>query len=136
MAAAMSLDHDQSRELRQTLDQRRAELMREIREDLARVRGDTHGEVAGPAADPGDESVFDLISDLNQADARRDVSELREIEAARGRFDEGHYGECMECGQDIGFARLKAQPAALRCILCQTRFEKTHAAGAPGRSTL
>ena len=130
----MPLDHEQSRELRRLLDQRRGELVREIREDLARVRGESFREVAGPGADPGDQSVFDLITDLNQADARRDVGELREIEAARGRFDDGHYGECVDCGQDIGYARLKASPAALRCILCQTRFEKTYAG--PGRTTL
>jgi DnaK suppressor protein len=134
MAAAMSLSQDESRELRQVLEQRRGELIREIREDLARVRGDSFREVAGPGADPGDESVFDLISDLNQADARRDVGELREIEAARSRLAEGSYGECIECGQDIGFARLKATPSAVRCIVCQTRFEKTHAPG--GRPTL
>ena len=131
----MPLNHEQSSELRRTLEQRRGELVREIREDLARVRGDSFREVAGPAADPGDESVFDLITDLNQAEARRDVGELRAIEAARGRFDEGHYGECIDCSQDIGYARLKASPAALRCIVCQTRYEKTHAA-AGGRPTL
>lgn len=128
----MPLKQEQGTELRQALEHRRAELVREIRSDLARVRADTHGDVAGPAADPGDESVFDLIADLNQADARRDVGELREIEAARTRFADGSYGECIDCGQDIGYARLKVSPAALRCILCQTRFEKTHA-GPPGR---
>jgi RNA polymerase-binding protein DksA len=135
MASAM-LSNEQSGELRQVLDQRRSELIREIREDLQRVQGDNFREVASPAgADPGDESVFDLISDLNQAEARRDVNELRAIEAARVRFDEGNYGECIDCGQDIGFARLKASPAALRCIVCQTRFEKTYASNA-GKPTL
>jgi RNA polymerase-binding transcription factor DksA len=131
----MPLSREQGEELRRVLDRRRGELVREIRDDLARVRGDSHGEVAGPAGDPGDESVFDLIADLNQADARRDVTELREIEAARVRFDEGSYGECIECGQDIGFARLRATPSAIRCIVCQTRLERTSAAGGP-RATL
>lgn len=67
-------------------------------------------------------------------DLVHDASELREIDAARARLEEGSYGECMECGQDIGFARLKATPSAVRCIVCQTRFEKTHAPG--GRPTL
>jgi len=132
----MPLSHDQSTELRRALEQRRGELMREIREDLARVRRDNAGEMNAPAGDPGDESVADLIADLDQAEARRDVGELREIEAARGRLEGGGYGECIECGQDIGFARLKANPAAVRCIVCQTRYEKTFATGAPGRSTL
>lgn len=130
------LSPEQARALRAALEARRSELIREIREDLARVRGDSFRDMAGPAGDPGDESVFDLMSDLNQAEARRDLSELRGIEAARSRFDEGRYGECVECGQDIGFPRLRANPAALRCIVCQTRLEKTHATGAPGNSTL
>lgn len=133
----MSLDDQQSHELRRVLEERRGQLLQEIRGDLAKMRGDSFDRVAGEAADPGDQSVFDLISDLNQADARRDVQELRAIEAARGRLAEGSYGECMDCGQDIGFARLKVNPAALRCIVCQTRFEKTHAgAAAPGSASL
>jgi RNA polymerase-binding transcription factor DksA len=135
MACAMPLSPDQGSELRGALERRREELVRELRDDLARIRAETHRDVAGPSADPGDESVFDLLSDLSQAETRRDVGELRAIEAARGRFDEGHYGECIECGQDIGYARLKATPSALRCIVCQTRYEKTHAAGG-GRPTL
>jgi DnaK suppressor protein len=131
----MSLNHEQTTELRRTLEQRRGELVREIREDLEKVRGQPTRDASVPG-DPADESVADLIADLEQADARRDVGELRAIEAARSRLDEGHYGECIDCGQDIGFARLKATPSALRCIVCQTRYEKTHAGGAPSRSTL
>lgn len=135
MACAMPLTREQGSELRGALERRRDELVRELREDLARLRSESHGEVAGPAPDAGDESVFDLLSDLSQAETRRDVGELRQIEAARGRFDEGHYGECVDCGQDIGFARLQVSPSALRCIVCQTRYEKTHAA-AGARPTL
>lgn len=126
----MSLSPEQSTELRRALDERRGALVREIREDLARVRGDASG-VREPAGDPGDASVADLIADLDQADARRDVGELREIDAARERMADGRYGECIECGQDIGYARLRANPSALRCIVCQTRLEKVRGAGAP-----
>ena len=68
-----------------------------------------------------------LIQDLDQADASRDLSELRTLDAASVRMDEGSYGICTNCGQDIGFERLRAKPAAERCIQCQTQFEKTHA---------
>ena len=33
---------------------------------------------------------------------------------------------CMQCGGDIPFERLQAQPTALRCIACQSEYEKTH----------
>jgi phage/conjugal plasmid C-4 type zinc finger TraR family protein len=71
--------------------------------------------------------VASLIADLDQADASRDIAELQMLEAARARMKEGSYGICSNCGQDIGYARLRANPGAERCIQCQTLYEKTHA---------
>jgi DnaK suppressor protein len=62
----------------------------------------------------------------------RDLAELRDLEAARLRLAAGTYGTCADCGGDIGYERLRANPAAQRCIACQTRHEKTFAGpGAP-----
>jgi len=79
-----------------------------------------------------------LVSEPAEDAARsRELDELRGIEAAKQRFDEGNYGVCIECGQDIGYARLRATPTAIRCIICQTRYEKTFSgAGAPPGSSL
>lgn len=95
------------------------------------LREDGLDNVVGAVPDPG-ESVQSLIQDLDQADASRDVSELRMLDAAHARMDEGSYGICSNCVQDIGFERLRANPGAERCIRCQTLYEKTHAgASAP-----
>ena len=123
----MALTPEQTQELRGVLDQRRAALIVEVSRDLDKVREDRMEDLAGAAPDPGDESVASLISDLDQADATRDLSELRMLEGARERMAVGSYGTCIDCGQDIGFARLRANPGAERCIRCQTHFEKTHA---------
>ena len=128
----MPLTREQSIELGYAIEERRRALLTEIRDDLARSRED--GEAGEPAGDSGDESVADLIATLDHADLSRDVGELRAIEAARGRLKEGHYGECMQCGRDIDYARLRANPAAVRCIECQRQHEKTF--GTPGSSTL
>jgi DnaK suppressor protein len=130
----MALTPEQTQELQAVVDQRRAALLAEVTRDLSKVREDRLVDLAGPGPDPGDESVASLISDLNQADASRDLSELRMLEAARQRLNEGSYGTCVACGLDIGFARLRANPGALRCINCQALYEKTHAAGATGSS--
>ena len=130
----MALTPEQTQELRNTVEQRRQALLAEVSEDLGRLRSDRLEELAGAAPDAGDESVASLISDLNQADASRDLSELRMLDQARERIADGSYGTCIECGLDIGFARLRANPAAERCIQCQTQFEKTHAH--PNTSTL
>ncbi len=126
----MALTPQQTQELQRTVDQRHAALLAEITRDLDRMREDRQADLAGPVGDPGDESVASLISDLDQADTSRDISELRSLEAARQRINEGRYGLCCNCGQEIGYERLRANPAAERCIGCQTQFEKTHASSA------
>ncbi len=123
----MALTPQQTQELQGAIERRRAALLSELREDMERVRRDRHEDLAGPAGDPGDESVATLIADLDQADLGRDLSELRAIEAARTRLSDGSYCTCSECGGDIGYERLKANPAAVRDIACQTHFERTHA---------
>jgi DnaK suppressor protein len=123
----MALTSEQTQELRALVERRRAALLVEVDHDLAKLRQDGLDNVVGAVPDPGDESVQRLISDLDQAEVTRDLSELRMLDATRTRMDEGSYGICSNCGQDIGFERLRANPGAERCIRCQTLFEKTHA---------
>jgi RNA polymerase-binding protein DksA len=122
----MPLTEHQTKELRALIEQRREALLAELRDDAQRVREQPYAEHAGAAPDSGDESVAALIADLGHADMGRDLNELRELEAARSRLAEGRYGTCDDCGGEIGFERLKANPAAVRCIACQTRHEKTY----------
>jgi RNA polymerase-binding protein DksA len=123
----MALTPEQTQELHKVVEQRRAALLAEVRSDLDKVREDRIDTIVGAVPDPGDESVASLITDLNVGDASRDIAELRMLEAARERMAQGSYGICINCGQDIGFERLRANPAAERCINCQTQYEKTHA---------
>jgi DnaK suppressor protein len=51
------------------------------------------------------------------ADARR-VTELRRIDAALARVEEGEYGYCVACGEEIETKRLEVDPAAPRCAGC------------------
>jgi len=129
----MALTPQQTQALHSAIEQRRAALLTELREDIKRVRHDRSDELVGSVPDAGDEALVTLIAELDRAEADRDVTELRALEAARSRLAEGSYGVCGDCGGDIGFERLQVNPAAVRCIRCQTAYEKTHAAG-PGSS--
>jgi RNA polymerase-binding transcription factor DksA len=129
---SMALSDKQTQELHRTIEQRRAALLAELREDAERVRKDRFEDLAGPAPDAGDESVATLIGDLAHADMGRDLDELRGLEAARSRLADGSYGTCLDCGGDIGFERLRATPSAVRCIDCQTMHEKTHLSPSSG----
>jgi RNA polymerase-binding transcription factor len=130
----MALTSQQTEELLYAIDQRRNVLFAEIRQDVDKWRAEQFNELAGPAPDAGDESVAQLISDLDRADLSRDIGELRALEAARERMAAGSYGVCAECGGEIAFGRLRAEPGALRCVDCQSRHEKTY--GGSGGSKL
>lgn len=58
----------------------------------------------------------------------RDRRLIGEIHEALARVKDGEYGICQECGEEIGLARLRAQPTATLCVHCKTLFE---AAGRP-----
>ncbi len=47
----------------------------------------------------------------------------KRIELALQRLDEDSYGDCLECGEPIAFARLQVQPYASLCIGCQSARE-------------
>ncbi len=54
----------------------------------------------------------------------REQGLLGKIDAALAKIEEGEYGECITCGEDIGVKRLKARPVAELCIECKSDQEK------------
>lgn len=130
----MPLSRAELQVLELALEDRRRALDAELRRDAERVREDSYSETAGPVTDLGDEALADLIADLDNADLTRDLNELRALDAALERMARGKgYGRCAECGLEIPYARLQAEPAALRCVECQGVHERTYA-GTPRRS--
>ena len=49
---------------------------------------------------------------------RRRANELRRIEAALQRVEDGEYGYCLSCGEEIGTKRLELDPATPTCVDC------------------
>jgi RNA polymerase-binding transcription factor DksA len=125
----MTLNRRELIELASAIEERREALAAEIRREVARARNEPFAEVAGAVHDTGDEALADLVADVDNAEVTRDLAEVRELGAARARIADGSYGVCADCGVDIPVERLRAQLAALRCIACQERHEKTFAGG-------
>ena len=124
----MPLSQSQLQTLSLAIEKRLRTLRAELLRDAERVRADSFTEVAGSVADIGDEALADLIADLDHAELTRDLNELRALDAALNRLDDGAaFGRCGDCGADIPFERLRAEPAALRCVDCQRVHERTHA---------
>ena len=113
--------------LEKALRQRFTALLEEVREDLLKSDDDRAAMLADRVRDVGDESMADLIVDLDLADTDRDLRELKDVEAALTRMRLGTYGTCMHCGGPIRAERLAAYPTAKRCQPCQALHEKTFA---------
>jgi DnaK suppressor protein len=121
------LNQKQINELRLLLQQRHKELREEIRQELLAADESRYIDLAGRVHDSGEESVADLLMDLDIARLDRQINEIRRIEAALRRIEVGNYGVCHDCDGDIGYERLKRQPYAERCVVCQAQFEKSYA---------
>ncbi|WP_339949634.1 TraR/DksA family transcriptional regulator [uncultured Albimonas sp.] len=49
------------------------------------------------------------------------LAEIRQIRAALDRIDQGTYGECLTCGEEIDVRRLELAPHAAQCMACASR---------------
>lgn len=74
-------------------------------------------------ADPADRATAesDRAFTLRLRDRERKL--IKKIREALERIENGTYGECEECGEDISVARLKARPMTTLCIKCKARQE-------------
>jgi len=77
--------------------------------------------------DTDDDAVMDQESAMEVDALERHSNELKALEATLLRLHTPDYGECTDCGEDIPYVRLQANPLATRCTACQGLFERTHA---------
>ena len=75
------------------------------------------------AADPLDTSAMDADRSFTLRIRDRESKLINKIKAALDRIEEGEYGVCEMCGEDIGGARLRARPVTTYCIRCKTKLE-------------
>ena len=104
------------------LQVQRKQLLDEAHEKIA-----TSGESAGFITQSkltDDEGLADAAAEMEVAMVMRESQELQEVEAALARIADGSFGSCASCGEEIGQARLRANPAARRCLPCQEKYER------------
>jgi DnaK suppressor protein len=104
--------------IRQQLEQQLAELLIRANETV----GDLSKE--GEAfADPLDRAALDSGREHNLRFRERESRLIHKIKTALQKMDEGDFGICESCGEDIPLSRLMARPVTAYCIQCKTRME-------------
>jgi DnaK suppressor protein len=102
-------------ELKALLLKRQEELQTEMqqnRENLTPPTNDEGGMVQRNVAREVDQTLTDL-----------DAADISRIDRALKAMADGSYGQCIECGCDIPFERLKIEPQTEHCVTCKGRRE-------------
>jgi DnaK suppressor protein len=105
---------------RRLLEARRQEILAEAERAVDSMNGDERINYADPADRALLESNRNFL--LRMRDRERKL--LGKIDEAFARIDDGSYGQCEECGGDIGTERLKARPVTTLCIDCKSSQEE------------
>ncbi len=109
--------------LENKLREQQASLRAEVQGERAESDNERDRRSAREVQDRGDEANTDQWREANAAMIDHHVDEISGIQAALSRVDSGTYGLCVDCGEAIGFQRLKAYPSANRCLQCQSKVE-------------
>lgn len=75
-------------------------------------------------ADPADRATAESDRSFTLRIRDRERRLIHKIQDAVKRMDDGTYGNCEECGEEIGVARLKARPVTTLCVSCKARQEE------------
>ena len=75
--------------------------------------------------DDGDQAVSSTLETLRNSIQNAEYDEFTRIEGALQAIEQGTYGICQDCDQEISEKRLKYNPNAQRCLACQEAAEIT-----------
>lgn len=105
-------------EAREQLLARRAELRQE-----ERITSESRAPVTLQQDSVGRLSRMDALQQqaMAQATQRRRDAELHRIEAALRKLDQGEWGWCLTCGEEIAEARLRHDPSVSQCVGCAAK---------------
>lgn len=111
--------------LRRTLAEFRGEILREIQDKFRDVRAEAEWKEMREELGTGGIFGTDTQEDIEFALIQMKAETLDQINQALSRLDEGAYGYCLECGEEIPERRLRALPFAIRCKDCTEALEVT-----------
>ncbi len=111
-------------EMKAILLKMKEETLQEINKTLKSGSDITSGE---PSGDIYDQASSERDRELGLLLGDREREKLRSIDEALLKIEEGEYGICEECEEDIPIGRLKVVPFAHYCVKCKADIEKQQA---------
>ena len=109
--------------LKEILLAKREALVQEIKQQLGQSLTDEQQRRLEAAMDSGDQALVDLEREMGISLQEMRNRERQLIDDALDSLDEGSYGMCADCGNEISEKRLLALPFARLCVNCQSKRE-------------
>ena len=110
--------------LKRMLEERRHEIRAEVQGKMRNVRAEgTWGGKLNDVLDAVESSEADIQDEIEFALIQMKSETLNKITDALARLEQGTYGNCFECGEEIAEKRLRALPFAVRCKDCEEARE-------------
>jgi len=110
-------------ELKQMLEDRRREIQAEVQGKMRDVRAEGLSGKQNEVFDAVESSEADIQDEIEFALIQMKSETLNKINDALARLEQGDYGNCFECGEEIAEKRLRALPFAVRCKECEEARE-------------
>ena len=111
-------------DLKTMLDDRRRELQAEVQGKMRGVREEgSWGGKLNEVLDAVESAEADIQEDLEFALVQMKSETLNKVNDALIRLEQGNYGNCFDCGEEIAEKRLRALPFAVRCKDCEEARE-------------
>jgi DnaK suppressor protein len=104
---------------KEQLEAMKADIATDVEQTLNEMTSQT-----GNIPDPNDRATVESDRSFDLRIRGRERKLMDKVEEALSRIDEGTYGICAGCGEDIAVKRLEARPVAKFCIDCKTRQEQ------------
>jgi DnaK suppressor protein len=105
-------------QFRDQLKGKQQEILDEVGKTLSEMTDQTTN-----IPDPNDRATVESGRSFELRIRDRERKLLSKIEEALNRIDEGDFGVCEDCGEEIGLKRLEARPVTTLCIDCKTLQE-------------
>jgi len=96
------------------------EISKAVKTNADKPANESSGDIYDQASNERDRELLLLLGD-------REREKVRHIDEALARLDEGEYGICEDCEEEIPLGRLKAMPFARLCVKCKSDLEKLQA---------
>jgi DnaK suppressor protein len=118
-----TMNHSRYAELKRMLEDRRQEILDEVQERIRGQRAESAWGKTNEVRDEGESSEADIQEDIEFALIQMKAETLNKVNEALNRLEEGAYGFCFDCGDEISEQRLRALPFAVRCKECEEARE-------------